>query len=99
MFILLMLMLFLSFGRAYSFIIKMIITKHLYIYFFFADLLDDDNMSTTSVNQNSSNEELDEVEDKMPDMKAKKVCDEIIYNKRGFNCLCRRKSLMQLMIQ
>jgi len=33
---------------------------------------DDDNMSTISANQNSSNEDLDEVEDKMPEIAAKK---------------------------
>jgi len=37
------------------------------------DLLDDDNMSTISANPNSSTEELDEVEDKMPEITAKKV--------------------------
>jgi hypothetical protein len=35
--------------------------------------LDDDNISTTS-NQISSNEDPDEVEDKMPEISAKKVC-------------------------
>jgi len=37
-------------------------------------LLDDDDMSTPSVNQNSSTEDLDEVEDKMPEIPAKIVC-------------------------
>jgi len=31
-------------------------------------------MSTISANQNSSNEDLDEVEDKMPEIATKKVC-------------------------
>lgn len=35
--------------------------------------LDDDNMSTISGNQASSNEDLDEVEDKMPEISTKKV--------------------------
>ncbi|CAF4134659.1 unnamed protein product [Rotaria sp. Silwood2] len=34
----------------------------------------DDNASTTSANQNSSNEDLDEIEDKMPEISTKKVC-------------------------
>jgi hypothetical protein len=38
------------------------------------NLLDDDDMSTTSVNQNSSMEDLDEVEDKMPEIAEKIVC-------------------------
>ena len=35
--------------------------------------LDDDNMSTVSENQASSNEDIDEVEDKMPEISTKKV--------------------------
>jgi hypothetical protein len=36
-------------------------------------LIDEDNLSTVSGNQNSSNEDLDEVEDKMPEISTKKV--------------------------
>jgi hypothetical protein len=42
--------------------------------FLLYDLLDDDDISTPSVNQNSSTEDLDEVEDKMPEIPAKIVC-------------------------
>jgi hypothetical protein len=38
------------------------------------DLLDDDNMSITSANQLGSNEDLDDIEDAMPDVSGKKVC-------------------------
>ena len=38
------------------------------------ELLDDDNASTISGNHLSSNEDLDEVEDKMPEISSKKVC-------------------------
>jgi hypothetical protein len=45
-----------------------------YVSFYIDSLLDDDNLSTISGNQNSSNEDLDEVEDKMPEISTKKVC-------------------------
>ncbi len=58
------------------------------------DLLDDDNMSVTSVNQHSSNEELDEVEDKMPEIKGKKVCLNIIDFKKQMRRIFFRKKLI-----
>lgn len=36
-------------------------------------IIDDDNASTISGNLHSSNEDLDEVEDKMPEIAIKKV--------------------------
>jgi len=36
-------------------------------------------VSTISVNQMSSNEDLDEVEDKMPEISTKKVCSILFF--------------------
>ncbi len=69
-------------------------------WFYFDDfLIDDDNISIGSGNQNSSNEDLDEVEDKMPEISTKKVRKWL--NSFCFPWMkmihCRRKSI-QLMI-
>ena len=50
-------------NRIFEFMLKML-----------NEFLDEDNISTISANRMSSNEDLDEVEDKMPEISAKKVC-------------------------
>jgi hypothetical protein len=50
-------------------------------------------MSVASVNQNSSIGELDDVEDKMPEISAKKVCLKIIDHKINEKFIVRKKSI------
>jgi hypothetical protein len=49
-------------------------------------------MSTTSLNQHSSLEDLDDVEDKMPEISSKKVCSKNDMMIREFACTFLEKS-------
>jgi hypothetical protein len=52
-------------------------------------------MSTISADQLSLNEDLDEVEDKMPEIPAKKVCCFIDNSIDDFFC-CRKNSIQRV---
>ena len=61
-------------------------------------MIDDDNVSTISGNLHSSNEDLDEVEDKMPEIAIKKVRKHRSTNRIDFFFFSLRKKSIQPMI-